>query len=35
MGIKLMDISTKQFVKIKNKATSKSGKGKKKKGLLL
>lgn len=35
MGIKLMDISTKQFIKIKNKATSKSGKGKKRKGMFL
>lgn len=35
MGIKLIDIAEKQFIKTKNKATKNAGKGKKKKGLIV
>jgi hypothetical protein len=35
MGIKMIDIAEKQFIKTKNKATKKAGKRSKKKGLLL
>jgi len=35
MGIKMIDVTKDQFIKTKNKATKKAGKGSKKKGLLL